>query len=41
MPSASISASDPSEDAAMFDPPEDELYRHASCYNIPDDIKHN
>ena len=40
VPSASITASDPSEDGAMFDPAEDKVYRHASFYNIPDHIKH-
>jgi ring-1,2-phenylacetyl-CoA epoxidase subunit PaaB len=38
--SASIVASDPSEDAAMFDPAADKVYRHPTFYNIPDHIKH-
>jgi len=38
--STSIIASDPSEDAAMFDPAEDKIYRHPTFYNIPDHIKH-
>ena len=40
VPSASITASDPGEDAAMFDPAEDKIYRHPTFYDIPDDVKH-
>lgn len=40
VPSASITASDPHEDAAMFDPAEDKIYRHPTFYDIPDDVKH-
>ena len=40
VPSASIVASDPSEDAAMFDPAEDKIYRHPTFYTIPDHIRH-
>ena len=40
VPSASIAASDPGEDAAMFDPAEDKIYRHPTFYDIPDDVKH-
>ena len=40
VPSAEITASDPSDDAAMFDPAEDKIYRHPTFYNIPDDVKH-
>jgi ring-1,2-phenylacetyl-CoA epoxidase subunit PaaB len=40
VPSASIVASDPSQDAAMFDPAADKVYRHPTFYNIPDHIKH-
>ena len=32
VPSASIIASDPGEDGAMFDPAEDKIYRHPSFY---------
>ena len=28
------------DDAAMFDPAEDKIYRHPTFYNIPDDVKH-
>jgi ring-1,2-phenylacetyl-CoA epoxidase subunit PaaB len=40
VPSASITASDPGDDAAMFDPAEDKIYRHPTFYDIPDDVKH-
>jgi ring-1,2-phenylacetyl-CoA epoxidase subunit PaaB len=40
VPSASIHASDPSDDAAMFDPAADKVYRHPTFYNIPDGITH-
>ena len=40
VPSASITASDPHEDGAMFDPAEDKIYRHPTFYDIPDDVKH-
>jgi len=38
--SADIVASDPSDDAAMFDPAADKVYRHPTFYTIPDDVKH-
>ena len=40
VPSASIVASDPADDAQMFDPADDKVYRHPTFYNIPDDVKH-
>ena len=40
VPSASITASDPADDAAMFDPAEDKIYRHPTFYDIPDGVKH-
>ncbi len=40
VPSAAIAASDPADDAAMFDPAADKVYRHPTFYNIPDHIKH-
>ena len=40
VPSAQITASDPAEDAAMFEPAEDKIYRHPTFYNIPDEVKH-
>jgi ring-1,2-phenylacetyl-CoA epoxidase subunit PaaB len=38
--SSDIVASDPSDDAAMFDPAADKVYRHPTFYTIPDDVKH-
>jgi ring-1,2-phenylacetyl-CoA epoxidase subunit PaaB len=38
--SAAIIASDPADDAAMFDPAADKIYRHPTFYNIPDGITH-
>jgi 1,2-phenylacetyl-CoA epoxidase PaaB subunit len=35
-----ITASDPGEDAAMFEPAEDKIYRHPTFYDIPDGITH-
>ncbi|MDF2154586.1 1,2-phenylacetyl-CoA epoxidase subunit PaaB [Vibrio sp. CAU 1672] len=35
-----ITASQPSESGPLFDPAEDKVYRHASHYTIPADIKH-
>ena len=40
VPSASIIASDPGEDASMFAPAEDKIYRHPTFYDIPDGITH-
>jgi ring-1,2-phenylacetyl-CoA epoxidase subunit PaaB len=40
VPSASITASDPGEDAAMFEPAADKVYRHPTFYDIPDGITH-
>jgi ring-1,2-phenylacetyl-CoA epoxidase subunit PaaB len=40
VPSASIIASDPSEDGSMFDPAQDKIYRHPTFYNIPEGITH-
>jgi phenylacetate-CoA oxygenase PaaH subunit len=40
VPSAQIVASDPGDDAQMFDPAADKVYRHPTFYNIPDDVKH-
>ncbi|MBC7001338.1 1,2-phenylacetyl-CoA epoxidase subunit B [Photobacterium sp. BZF1] len=38
--SSQITASQPSEKGPFFDPSEDKVYRHASFYSIPADIKH-
>ena len=40
VPSAQITASNPSTDAQMFDPAEDKIYRHPTFYEIPDDVTH-
>ena len=38
--SAPIVASDPGDDASMFEPAEDKIYRHPTFYDIPDGITH-
>ena len=40
VPSSAITASDPGEDAARFDPAADKISRHPTFYSIPDDVKH-
>jgi ring-1,2-phenylacetyl-CoA epoxidase subunit PaaB len=40
VPSAAITASDPADSAALFDPAEDKVYRHPTFYVVPDNIKH-
>lgn len=40
VPSAQITASDPGENAALFEPAEDKVYRHPTFYVVPDNIKH-
>jgi ring-1,2-phenylacetyl-CoA epoxidase subunit PaaB len=40
VPSASITASDPGEAGALFDPAADKVYRHPTFYVVPDTIKH-
>ncbi len=40
VPSASIVASDPSDDGPMFEPAADKIYRHPTFYDIPDGITH-
>jgi ring-1,2-phenylacetyl-CoA epoxidase subunit PaaB len=40
VPSAAITASDPGEAAALFEPAEDKIYRHPTFYSIPDSVKH-
>lgn len=37
VPSERITASDPSDKAAMFEPAADKIYRHPSFYDIPDE----
>ena len=40
VPSAQITASDPGEAGALFEPAEDKVYRHPTFYKVPDHIKH-
>lgn len=35
-----ITASNPSDSEAFFDPAEDKIYRHPTFYDVPDAIKH-
>ena len=40
VPSGAITASDPDEADAMFEPFEDQDYRHATSYDIPEEVGH-
>jgi len=40
VPSSAITASDPGDSAALFEPAEDKIYRHPTFYVVPDNIKH-
>jgi ring-1,2-phenylacetyl-CoA epoxidase subunit PaaB len=40
VPSAQITASDPAEAGALFDPAEDKVYRHPTFYVVPDGVTH-
>jgi ring-1,2-phenylacetyl-CoA epoxidase subunit PaaB len=40
VPSAAITASDPSDKEALFDPMTDKVYRHPTFYELPDEVKH-
>lgn len=35
-----ITASNPEEQDALFDPAEDKIYRHPTFYDVPDGVKH-
>jgi ring-1,2-phenylacetyl-CoA epoxidase subunit PaaB len=39
VPSASISASDPAESSALFEPAEDKIYRHPTFYEVPEGVE--
>ncbi|MBS0377296.1 MAG: 1,2-phenylacetyl-CoA epoxidase subunit B [Proteobacteria bacterium] len=39
VPSAQITASDPDEAGALFEPARDKVYRHPTFYEIPDEVK--
>lgn len=38
--SANITASNPGESEALFDPANDKVYRHPTFYNLPDGLEH-
>lgn len=38
--SAHITASDPEDKEAWFDPSEDKIYRHPTFYEVPEGVKH-
>ncbi len=40
VPSAYITATATDEKDALFDPSEDKVYRHASFYELPDEVGH-
>jgi ring-1,2-phenylacetyl-CoA epoxidase subunit PaaB len=40
VPSAAITASDPGDSAALFEPAADKVYRHPTFYVVPDNVKH-
>ena len=35
-----ITASNPDEGEALYDPANDKVYRHPTFYNLPDEVKH-
>lgn len=35
-----ITASDPDQSAALFEPAQDKVYRHPTFYDLPDAVKH-
>jgi len=39
VPSKEITASDPAEAEALFEPARDKVYRHPTFYQIPDEVK--
>ncbi len=39
VPSSDITASDPSDAEALFEPARDKVYRHPTFYQIPDEVK--
>ncbi len=40
IPSAEITASDPAEKEANFEPTASKIYRHPTFYHIPDEVGH-
>ncbi len=39
VPSAAITASDPADADALFDPADDKIYRHPTFYEVPDGVE--
>ena len=39
VPSSEITASDPGDAEALFEPAKDKIYRHPTFYAIPDEVK--
>ena len=39
VPSVNITASDPEDSDALFEPAADKVYRHPTFYEIPDDVE--
>ena len=37
--SSDITASDPAESTALFEPAKDKIYRHPTFYDVPDDVE--
>ena len=40
IPSAQITASDPQETTALFEPAKDKIYRHPTFYTLPEGAEH-
>ncbi|QKV17469.1 1,2-phenylacetyl-CoA epoxidase subunit PaaB [Oricola thermophila] len=40
VPSAQITASDPKDKDALFEPTAEKIYRHPTFYDIPDEVGH-
>jgi ring-1,2-phenylacetyl-CoA epoxidase subunit PaaB len=40
VPSEQISASNPEDEEAFFDPAKDKIYRHPTFYHVPDGVKY-
>ena len=37
---SAITASEPHDKAALFEPAADKVYRHPTFYDVPDDVEH-
>ena len=40
VPSVAITASDPADKAALFEPAASKIYRHPTFYDVPDEVGH-